>query len=266
MPARKRFGQHFLHDPGVIERLLDLINPQPGEQIIEIGPGRGALTLPLLRRIGKLQAVELDRDLIPSLQQRATNVGELTIHQADALRVNYADLAQGRPMRLVGNLPYNISSPLLFKLLASDAQIVDMHFMLQREVVDRLVAAPGSRVYGRLSVAVAARAHASNLMHVGPGAFQPPPRVESAIVRLLPRAPAFHIADMATFNRVVTQAFSQRRKTLRNALSGLVGTELFVQAGIDAGLRAEVLAPADFAALSNCLSDSAKHLPGAGVI
>lgn len=256
--ARKRFGQHFLHDPGVIARLVDLINPQPGEQIIEIGPGHGALTLPLLTRTGQMRAIELDRDLIVPLQQRAASAGDLVIHQADALRANYADLAQGRPVRLVGNLPYNISSPLLFKLLTSDAQIVDMHFMLQREVVDRMVALPGSRGYGRLTVAVAVHAQATQIMRVGAGAFQPPPKVESAVVRLLPRTPDFSIVDMAVFNRLLAQAFSQRRKTLRNALSGLVNAEQFRLSGIDAGLRAEALAPADFAALSNTLAGNAQ--------
>lgn len=250
MRARKRFGQNFLHDPAVIARLIELINPQPGEHIIEIGPGRGALTLPMLTRVQRLEAVEIDRDLVPLLEQQALDAGELIIHQADALRVDYAEISQGRATRLVGNLPYNISSPLLFHLLASNADIIDMHFMLQREVVDRIVAEPGSRNYGRLTVAIAARASAANLMRVGPGAFQPAPKVESAVVRLTPRLPDFKVADFKVFDQVVTQAFSQRRKTLRNTLSGMLERADFEKAGIDSGLRAEMLSPAEFAALT----------------
>jgi len=259
VPARKRFGQNFLHDPAVIGRLLDIINPQPDEFIIEIGPGRGALTLPILQRVGKLTAVELDRDLIPLLEQRSKDLGTLTLHQADALKVDYAELAEGKPLRLLGNLPYNISTPLLFHLLASNANIVDMHFMLQKEVVQRLAAEPGTRSYGRLSVAVAAQASATNVLHVGPGAFQPAPKVDSAVVRLTPRAPSFAINDRKLFGKVVTQAFSQRRKTLRNTLSGLVGDDDFNALGIDSSLRAEVLSPADFAALANHLASNRQN-------
>lgn len=254
MQARKRFGQNFLHDPGVIGRIIDLINPQADDNIIEIGPGRGALTLPLLQRVDYLQVVELDRDLIPVLhslaQGQAGDSGTLQIHQADALKIDYADLAQGQTIRLVGNLPYNISSPLLFHLLASTARIQDMHFMLQQEVVDRIVAPPGSRTYGRLSVSVAARAQAMRVLNVGPSAFTPPPKIDSAVVRLIPRAPDFEVANLTLFDTVVAQAFSQRRKTLKNCLSSLLGTDDFTRAGIDPGLRAEALAPADFAALA----------------
>lgn len=255
MRARKRFGQNFLHDPGVIQRLVDIIAPRPEDQMIEIGPGRGALTLPLLQRLDRLQVIELDRDLIPLLQGLTTsapNAGELIIHQADALRVDYAQLAQGRPVRLVGNLPYNISTPLMFHLLASAADIQDMHFMLQREVVDRLVAEPGSSSYGRLSVAVAARASAELVLRVGPGAFTPAPKVESAVVRLCPRPPAFDIPDFKAFEQIVAQAFSQRRKTLRNTLSGVLDGKDFEKAGIDPGLRAQMLTAADFARLAAC--------------
>ncbi len=251
MPARKRFGQNFLHDPAIISRLVDIINPQRGDNIIEIGPGRGALTLPLLERVDLLQAIELDRDLIPLLEQRFAATGKLKLHQADALRVDYGELAQGQAVRLIGNLPYNISSPLLFHLLASQAHILDMHFMLQKEVVDRLIAVPGTRSYGRLTVAVAARASASHVLDVGPGAFTPAPKVNSAVVRLVPRPPDFEITDSKVFNRLVTQAFSQRRKTLRNALSGLLEDDDFSATDIDSGLRAEMLAPAQFASLAN---------------
>lgn len=254
MVARKRFGQNFLHDPRVISRLIEVINPQPKDHIIEIGPGRGALTAGLLDNVDALQAIELDRDLIPVLEQRFTAQGKLHLLQADALKVDYLELAQGRAIRLVGNLPYNISSPLMFHLLASQANILDMHFMLQKEVVERLVATPGTRSYGRLTVAVAAQASAQLVMHVGPDAFTPAPKVDSAVVRLQPRSPDFEIADRTMFSRVVTQAFSQRRKTLRNALSGLISDEDFLACDIDAGLRAEMLSPAQFALLTNRLA------------
>lgn len=253
MIARKRFGQHFLHDPAVIERIVRLIDPRPGDRMLEIGPGGGALTLPLLRRLGRLQALEIDRDLIPRLEEASRDVGELQLHQVDALRADYTALAGGEPLRLVGNLPYNISSPLLFRLLACGAPITDMHFMLQREVVDRLTAAPGTRTYGRLTVAVAARAHAETLLRVGRGAFTPPPAVESAIVRLTPRPPTFAVNDLARFDAIVTRAFSQRRKTLKNALGDVLDAAQIAAAGIDPGLRPERLSPADFAALANTL-------------
>ena len=255
--ARKRFGQHFLHDTNVIERILRHLNPQPGQHLIEIGPGLGALTEPLLLRCHRLDVVEIDRDVIPLLRDRCAGRGDLEIHQADALRFDYAALAtDGAPIRLVGNLPYNISTPLLFHLLGSADQVQDMHFMLQKEVVDRLTAAPGSDDYGRLTVTVAARARAEALFDVGPGAFKPPPRVVSAVVRITPRPPAFHIDDLAAFDRVVAAAFNQRRKTLSNALRSVMDSETIRKAGIDPGIRAERLAPADFAALSAMLGPS----------
>lgn len=257
MAARKRFGQHFLHDPGVIERLVDAIDPQPGQRLVEIGPGKGALTRPLLARGARVDAIELDRDLIPALSK----LEGLRLHQCDALRADYAALAGGDPIRVVGNLPYNISSPLLFTLLGSEAKIIDMQFMLQWEVVQRIVAEPGSRTYGRLSVAVAARADAELLMRVGNGAFAPPPKVESAVVRLRPRPPDFTIACWETFDQILTRAFSARRKTLRNALKEVLAAEEIVAAGIDPGLRPERLAPADFAALANRIAVTAPQRP-----
>lgn len=250
MATRKRFGQHFLHDPGVIERLVDSIDPQPGQHLVEIGPGQGALTHPLLERGAQLDVIEMDRDLVPALQSLAG----VQVHQSDALQADYAVIAGGQPVRLVGNLPYNISSPLLFTLLASEAAITDMHFMLQWEVVQRIVAEPGSRTYGRLSVAVAARADAELLMRVGAGAFNPPPKVESAVVRLRPRAPAFEIASWAAFDHILNLAFSARRKTLRNALKSALAPDAIEAAGIDPTLRPERLAPADFAALANAFA------------
>jgi 16S rRNA (adenine1518-N6/adenine1519-N6)-dimethyltransferase len=250
--ARKRFGQHFLHDPGVIARIVAAIDPQPGERLVEIGPGLGALTLPLLERAGRLEVVELDRDVIPRLAERARGHGELVIHEADALEFDFAALAGPGPrLRLCGNLPYNISTPLLFHLLESQAAIEDMHFMLQKEVVARMAASPGSKVYGRLTVMLAVHCSVERLFDVGPGAFRPPPRVDSAVVRLVPHASApFPVADPVRFAAVVSAAFGQRRKTLRNALGGLVDPAGFTAAGVDPGRRAETLAPREFALLA----------------
>ena len=250
--ARKRFGQNFLHDAAIVDRIVGLIRPKAGDAMVEIGPGLGAMTGPLIEQLGQLHAVELDRDLIPRLKDR---FGEhLSIHEADALRFDFAALADELgPLRVVGNLPYNISTPLLFHLLASSERIVDMHFMLQKEVVDRLCAEPGTGEYGRLTVCVAARAEARRLMKVGPGAFNPPPKVDSAIVRLVPRPPPFEIKDLTRFDALVAAAFAQRRKTLNNTLKGVVNAEQFAAAGIDPGLRAERLSPADFARLTATL-------------
>jgi 16S rRNA (adenine1518-N6/adenine1519-N6)-dimethyltransferase len=252
--AKKRFGQHFLHDPQVIERIVRSINPQPGDTVVEIGPGLGALTHPLLHRLGRLQVVEIDRDVVPHLRAVCGNAPGLNIHLADALQFDYGSLAQpGSPLRLVGNLPYNISTPLLFHLLDFAGQVRDMHFMLQKEVVDRLTAAPGSDDYGRLTVTMAARAQADHLFNVGPGAFRPPPQVDSAVVRITPRPAPFAIDDFGSFNRVVAAAFSLRRKTLSNALRALLPAEQISAVGIDPRLRGETLSPAQFAALGNRL-------------
>lgn len=246
--ARKRFGQHFLHDPAVLARIVAAVDPRPGDNLVEIGPGRGALTELLLARTGRLHAIEIDRDLTAALRDRFGDALELI--ENDALEVDYAALAAEGPLRLVGNLPYNISSPLLFTLFACDAPLADMHFMLQREVVERITAAPGSRDYGRLSATVAARADAETLFTVGPGAFKPPPRVNSAVVRLRPRSAPFPLTDLSAYDRVVTAAFGQRRKTLRNALADLLDAEAIVAAGVDPGVRAERVTPAQFAALA----------------
>lgn len=249
--ARKRFGQHFLHQPDVIARIVDAINPQPDEHIVEIGPGLGALTLPLLQRVGRLDVVELDRDVIPPLQARCAGQGELVVHSADALRFDFSALAAGGKLRLVGNLPYNISTPLLFHLLEQADHICDMHFMLQKEVVERMVAAPGSADYGRLTVTLAARARCDLLFRVKPGAFRPPPQVDSAVVRIVPQAPEFPLRDVAAYDRVTTAAFGKRRKTLANGLKGLLSPEQISAAGLDPCVRAEQLSPAQFATLAN---------------
>lgn len=254
--ARKRFGQHFLHDRNVIDRILLAIAPQPGDRLIEIGPGLGAITLPLLERCGSLTAIELDRDVIPTLEAAAAGKGNLQIIQGDALRIDFRNLATaGTRVRLVGNLPYNISTPLLFHFLEQADVVKDMHFMLQKEVVQRMAAGPGGRDYGRLTVMLAVRCQVEPLFTIGAGAFRPPPKVESAFVRLTPHvAPPFPIDDPAHFSRLVMRAFSHRRKTLRNALQGVADETAIRQAGIDPGTRPETVSPAAYAHLSNMLA------------
>jgi len=252
---RKRFGQNFLHDPGSIGRILAAVTPRPGEHLVEIGPGRGAITTGLLKSCGSLDAVELDRDLIDPLQQLCTGLGELRVVSADALKMDFCGLATaGEKLRIVGNLPYNISTPLLFHLLEQAHCIADMHFLLQKEVVQRLAAGPGSKAYGRLGVMIQARCRVESLFVIGPGAFQPPPKVDSAFVRLIPHgSPVYDIHDPANFARLVAQAFSQRRKTLRNTLKPLVSAETIAACGIDPGIRAEQLSIDELARLANAL-------------
>ena len=248
---RKRFGQNFLEDSSVIDRIVASIAPARDDRIVEIGPGLGALTRPLLERVDRLDVVELDRDLAGTLAERLGHPPGLTIHEADALAFDFAQLAGDRPIRVVGNLPYNISTPLLFHLLDQAESIRDMHFMLQKEVVDRICAAPGGKTWGRLGVMTQLRARATHLFTVPPSAFRPPPKVDSAIVRIVPRTLSDdERAALPALDRVVRSAFSQRRKTLRNTLKGLVEPEGFAQAGIDPGLRAETLTLDDFRALA----------------
>jgi 16S rRNA (adenine1518-N6/adenine1519-N6)-dimethyltransferase len=252
MRARKRFGQHFLHDPAVLERIVRLIRAQPGEHLVEIGPGQGALTRPLLEEIGTLDVVEIDRDLAAALRSDASLHGRVIVHEADALDFDWGALAQARggKLRVVGNLPYNISTPLLFRLLSFREHISDMHFLLQREVVERIVAAPGGGDYGRLGVMLAPFADATSLLDVGPGAFRPAPRVWSSLVRLVLNAKPPDWALGPSYAAVVAAAFSQRRKTLRNALSALLNADQIRAAGIDPGARAETLSTAQFGALA----------------
>jgi len=256
---RKRFGQNFLHDPAIIQRIVATIRPRPTEHLVEIGPGQGAITVELLRIAGHMDAVELDRDLIEPLTRRCADLGQLSVHSADALRFDLCGLTQpGESLRVVGNLPYNISTPLLFHTLEQSACIHDMHFMLQKEVVDRIVAAPGSKVYGRLSVMIQTWCDAESLFTIRPGAFHPAPKVDSAFLRLAPRRPPrYMITDRAFHERLVAQAFSQRRKTLRNTLKGLVDPQQLATLGIDAGQRAEQLAVETFAAIANAACKSA---------
>jgi 16S rRNA (adenine1518-N6/adenine1519-N6)-dimethyltransferase len=251
-PRRKRFGQHFLHDPSVLERIVSAIDPRPGDHLVEIGPGGGALTRLLLQSgIDALDAVEIDRDLTGSLRVQFASFSGFALHRCDALEFDFAELARSRggKLRVVGNLPYNISTPLLFHLLASVASIEDMHVMLQREVAERIAAAPGDASYGRLTIMLAPWVDVDLLFEVGPGAFRPPPRVWSAVVRLSVRPePSFAISP--SFSRVVSAAFSHRRKTLRNALKGLVSREQIEDCGLDPGVRPETLAPEAFNALA----------------
>jgi 16S rRNA (adenine1518-N6/adenine1519-N6)-dimethyltransferase len=252
--ARKRFGQHFLHDRGIIERIVTAIAPSPTDRLVEIGPGLGAITLPLLQRVGTLDAIEIDRDAIRYLKSVAATYGELRLHEADVLEFDFRSLTDGPKLRVVGNLPYNISTPLLFRLIEQRDIFVDMHFMLQKEVVARMAARAGEDDYGRLSVMLAPWVTVEKLFDIGPGAFKPPPRVDSTFVRLKPHAEApFAIEDERKFAVVVAAAFAQRRKTLRNALKPLLTETQIEQAGIDPGARAETVPPAGFAALARQL-------------
>ena len=240
---RKRFGQNFLHDMSVIERILAYVDPQPGQHLVEIGPGQGALTRGLLQRAGELDAVELDRDLIATLQRQCGSLGTFRLHNADALKFDFRSLASdGRRLRLVGNLPYNISTPLLFHLVEQADVIDDMHFMLQKEVVDRMAAGPGSKAYGRLSVMLQLSCEVTPLFDIGPEAFDPPPKVDSSVVRLRPLSTSkLAPPDRPAFGAFVTQAFAQRRKTLRNNLKGLLDGDAISTLGIDPGARTETL-------------------------
>ncbi|MEE3169620.1 MAG: 16S rRNA (adenine(1518)-N(6)/adenine(1519)-N(6))-dimethyltransferase RsmA [Pseudomonadota bacterium] len=254
--ARKRFGQNFLHDPGVIERIVRSINPRPDDAIVEIGPGLGALTEEILAVNPRLQVVELDRDLIPVLRTKFFNYPEFRIHEADALKFDFSQLAADRPLRIIGNLPYNISTPLIFHLLGQAGVVQDMHFMLQKEVVQRLAAVPGENNYGRLGIMAQYFCKVQPLFEVGPGAFRPAPKVDSAIVRLVPHATLPHPAkDLSILQSVVRTAFNARRKTLRKALGGLVSVAQLQSLGIDDGLRPENLALADYVAIADLLAD-----------
>ncbi len=247
--ARKRFGQNFLTDAQVIGRIVDAVAPQPGERMVEIGPGLGALTDPLLARLGHLHVVEIDRDLIARLKQRY-GPDRVTIHEGDALAFDFSSL--GAPLRVVGNLPYNISTPLLFHLAEFADGVRNMTFMLQKEVVMRMVAEPGTADYGRLSVMLQYRFRMGWLFDVPPEAFRPAPKVTSSIVRMVPRPPEDRMAqDEALLGQIVTAAFGQRRKTLRNTLREFLVEEDFAALELDPGLRGERLTVADFVAIAN---------------
>jgi 16S rRNA (adenine1518-N6/adenine1519-N6)-dimethyltransferase len=250
--ARKRFGQHFLTDPGIIDAIVRAVHPTSDDVIVEIGPGQGAITDALARSAGHLHAIELDRDLVARLRRQHDGNPKVTVHEADALRFDFSALGEG--IRIVGNLPYNISTPLLFHLLKFREQILDMHFMLQKEVVERMAAAPGSKAYGRLGIMLGCHLHIESLFDVPPEAFDPPPAVNSAVVRLDPLPPGtFEIASEAQFSTLIATAFMQRRKTLRNSLKKLAEGPDFAAVGIDAGLRPEQVSIADYVRLSNYL-------------
>jgi 16S rRNA (adenine1518-N6/adenine1519-N6)-dimethyltransferase len=251
---KKSFGQHFLHERRYIERIVSAISPRPDDLLVEIGPGEGALTFPLLAAAGKLTAIELDTDLIPNLQAHAAGIGELSIVHSDVLKVDFTAMAQRlgvARLRIAGNLPYYISSPILFHCVDHAAVISDMHFMLQKEVVDRMAAEPGSKVYGRLSVMLQLACKVEPLFDVPPGAFRPPPKVDSAVVRLVPlAAEARHDADPERLQLIVKAAFAQRRKTLGNALRQHLDADAIRQADVDPKARAETLSPEDFVRLA----------------
>lgn len=254
--ARKRFGQNFLHSESVIRRIVGSIAPARGDRIVEIGPGLGALTGPLLERVDRLDAVELDRDLVATLPDRLGHPENLVIHQADALTFDYRALAGTKTLRVIGNLPYNISTPLLFHLLEQSETISDMHFMLQKEVVDRITARPGSKARGRLGVMTQARADADMLFGVPPGAFHPPPRVESAVVRIVPRTLSdAQRALLPTLEKVVRKAFGQRRKTLRNTLKDVLDARELERLDVDPGRRAETVTMEEFEAMAQRVHD-----------
>ena len=249
--ARKRFGQNFLVDRGIINAIVAAIGPQRSDTVVEIGPGLGALTEPLLACVDHLHVVEIDRDLIARLKQRHPPE-RLTIHEGDALAFDFPKIGHG--LRLVGNLPYNISTPLLFHLAAYGDAVRDMHFMLQKEVVERLVAVPGDSDFSRISVMLQYRFHLEWLLDVPPESFDPAPKVDSAVVRLIPKAVAeLDARDPGRLERIVQQAFSQRRKMLRNTLKGLLDEAAFAELGIDPTARAEDLAVADYVRIANAL-------------
>lgn len=255
--ARKRFGQNFLHDPGTIQKIVHAIDPRPGDHIVEIGPGMGAITKHLLKALGTLDVIEIDRDLIPILEEELADIGELNINNVDALRFDFSTLVKDdEKLRIVGNLPYNISTPLLFHLIKFRDIIEDMHFMLQKEVVDRLTAEPNSSDYGRLSVMAQYHCETERLFIVGPGAFNPRPKVDSAIVQLHPRHKIdVEAKDYKQFRELVTKCFTQRRKTLRNNLKNILTSEQIMSLGIDPSTRAETLTVNQFVELANLASE-----------
>jgi 16S rRNA (adenine1518-N6/adenine1519-N6)-dimethyltransferase len=251
--SRKRFGQHFLADPGVVDDILRSIHATKDDVVVEIGPGRGAISTALAADAGHLHAVELDRDLVARLKRQYCDNPTVSIHEADALSFDYSTL--GDRLRIVGNLPYNISTPLLFHLLKFRDRIVDMHFMLQKEVVDRMAAGPGSKAYGRLGIMLGCHLNIESLFDVDKSAFDPPPEVTSAVVRLDPLPPgAFDIQDDALLSKIVTSAFMKRRKTIRNSLKDIVEVADLEAVDIDSGLRPEQISILKYVELSNHLA------------
>ena len=256
---RKRFGQHFLHDANIIDKILRAVGYDDGDSFLEIGPGRGALTIPLLKQCHKLIAVELDRDLVPLLNKAAGGIGELQVINADILKFDIKGLPGENPYRIVGNLPYNISTPLMFHLLASISCIKDMHFMVQKEVAQRIVAGRGDNHYGRLSIMMQQQCDCQYLFDVAPGCFTPPPKVDSAIIRLVPHKQFLYaVEDTDLFYSLVQTAFAQRRKTISNSLKSMLETNVLSECDIDPRARAENLSGHDFARIANSLSNKSK--------
>ena len=255
-PPKKNLGQHFLADQDIISKIVLAVKPVAGDFLVEIGPGQGAITFPLLKKHGALTVIEFDRDLITPLMESAEGMGDLTIIHKDVLKVDFTKLAADRPaIRLVGNLPYNISTPILFHVLEHAPVVRDMHFMLQKEVIDRMAAEPGSKVYGRLTVMLQARCEVTPLFMVPPHAFRPPPKVDSAVVRLVPlAADKIHIKDAVLFENLVRDAFGQRRKTIRNAMQARATSDDIEAVGLRPDARAEQLPVTDFIKLANFLT------------
>ncbi len=257
---RKRFGQHFLQDKQVVLQIIHAISPSSNYNFVEIGPGKGALTFELLKHVEHLSIIELDRDLVSGFEPHRANYPHLTIYSADALKFNYLQLMNGQPLHIVGNLPYNISTPLIFHLLNFIAHVGKMTFMLQREVVDRMVASPNSRSYGRLSVILQYAFQVQKLFDVPPEAFYPPPKVESSIVQLIPHSVIpVQVTNFKVFNQIVSQAFSQRRKTLRNTLKHWLTVDEMESIEIDPLKRAETLNLEAFAKLANLFTENHIH-------
>lgn len=255
--AKKRFGQNFLHNDAIISQIVDAINPEPNENLIEIGPGLGALTEPVIERAGDISVVELDRDLAHRLRHHPFLAKHLTIYEQDALKFDFSSLATPeRPLRIFGNLPYNISTPLIFHLLSFKDKVKDMHFMLQKEVVERMAAGHNSKTFGRLSIMTQYQCQVMPVMEIGPEAFQPPPKVDSAIVRLIPHKEIINpVNDIKVLNQVCLTAFNQRRKTIRNSFKKLIPAEQLIELGIDPTLRPENLALVQFVTIANYLCE-----------
>ncbi|MGB0937470.1 MAG: 16S rRNA (adenine(1518)-N(6)/adenine(1519)-N(6))-dimethyltransferase RsmA [Colwellia sp.] len=256
--AKKRFGQNFLFNEMIISDIVDAINPEPGENLVEIGPGLGALTEPTVERAGKISVVELDRDLAKRLKEHPFLSSSLTIYETDALKFDFAALSTPEnPLRIFGNLPYNISTPLIFHLLTFKDKVKDMHFMLQKEVVDRMAAGPDCKAYGRLSIMTQYQCQVMPVMEIGPEAFKPPPKVDSAIVRLTPHKEIKNpVKDLESLNTVCLAAFNQRRKTIRNSFKKLINVDEIEKLGIDVNLRPENLTLDNYILLANYLTDN----------
>jgi 16S rRNA (adenine1518-N6/adenine1519-N6)-dimethyltransferase len=256
--AKKRFGQNFLHNDAVISDIIDAINPEPGENLVEIGPGLGALTEPVIERAKKLSVVELDRDLAKRLRHHPFLAPHLTIYETDALSFDFSQLATNeKPLRIFGNLPYNISTPLIFHLLTFKDKVQDMHFMLQKEVVQRMAAGPHCKAYGRLSIMTQYQCQVIPVMEIGPEAFKPAPKVDSAIVRLVPHKDIKNpVKDINALNTVCLAAFNQRRKTIRNSFKNLISVAQLESLNIDANLRPENLTLDDYITLANFIVDN----------